>query len=893
MSTPIFLRRGLLALAIATTLLANGSLFAQEKDKAPVDRSKQLKAIMEQFLSATKANDKKKVTELTQAMKLPKPAEFFVAHFGTENARRLSDEYDRLSPNFDEQLPRLFASMLKRNRTNLNIQRHTTPNPKATGNQNNALKAMKTPIALYSVRFVEPGKRLGTHVYNFVHVGGAFRLAGAMRNIAPPPKPKPEGVPIAFPLKAKRVLFLGDSITHAGGFVAWIETQCRLQGVSPMPTFYNVGLSSETCSGQSEPAHPFPRPDVHERLDRVLKRIRPDVVVSCYGMNDGIYHPFSEKRFQIYQDGVNRVIKKVHAAGAKLVLMTPPPFDAVPLKKRKGALRPAGSKEFAYFGIYEHYDRDVISKFAKWIMQQKDRVEMVVDLHTPITKHLAEQRKQKPDYTLSPDGVHPNPLGHRILGDTVLLAWGMPSVTEPDPKLLGLIQQKTSVLHDSYLSAIGHKRPGVKKGLPTEEAEQKAAQLLKQAVPLIRKQRSPSSSQRPSTGGTIHQVHYPSLIQPGRLRIGVDFYLWIPDGVKTLRGVIVHQHGCGVGASRGGRTAADDLHWQALARKWNCALLGSMYEPRREINCRWWCDSRNGSNDRFLECLEHFAAASSHPELKTAPWCLWGHSGGGFWASLVQARHPERVVAIWFRSGTAFGYWTKGETVAPKLPRAAYGIPMIGNPGLKEKDDARFHTAWDGLRDMRAAYLKRGAVFFEFAPDPRTAHQCGDSRYMAIPFFDFWLEHRLPQIGQTGRPLRPAAPAVALWGEHMAGKLAEYIKTGAVSDTTPPPAPSGVQVKRLENGQVEVTWQAAADFESGIRAFVIERGGKRVGQVPEKPSNPFGRPLFQGMTYHDTPRPPLSAMRFVDKSASTGAVPKYSVRTINTVGLESKATSSR
>ena len=42
MSTPIFLRRGLLALAIATTLLANGSLFAQEKDKAPVDRSKQL-----------------------------------------------------------------------------------------------------------------------------------------------------------------------------------------------------------------------------------------------------------------------------------------------------------------------------------------------------------------------------------------------------------------------------------------------------------------------------------------------------------------------------------------------------------------------------------------------------------------------------------------------------------------------------------------------------------------------------------------------------------------------------------------------------------------------------------------------------------------------------------
>jgi lysophospholipase L1-like esterase/pimeloyl-ACP methyl ester carboxylesterase len=700
-------------------------------------------------------------------------------------------------------------------------------------------------------------------------------------------------VPISFPLKAKRVLFLGDSITHAGGYIAWIETQCRLQGVSPMPAFYNVGLSSETCSGQSEPAHPFPRPDVHERLDRALKRIEPDVVVACYGMNDGIYHPFSKKRFEIYQDGVNRLIKKVHATGAKLVLMTPPPFDAVPLKKRKGALRSAGSKQFAYFGIYEHYDRDVISRFAKWVMEQKDRVEMVVDLHTPITNHLAEQRKANPQYTLSPDGVHPNPLGHRILGDTVLLSWGMPAVTEPDPKLLRLIQQKTAVLHDAYLSDIGHNRPGVKKGLPVKEAEHKAAELLKQAAPLIKKQRTPGSSTRRSTAGTIYQVHYPATIQPGQLRIGADYYLWLPEKTKTLRGVIVHQHGCGVGASRGGRTAADDLHWQALARKWNCALLGSMYEPRREINCRWWCDSRNGSNDRFLEALDHFAQATDHAELKTVPWCLWGHSGGGFWASLVQARHPERIVAIWFRSGTAFGYWSKGETTPPKLPDAAYAIPMIGNPGLKEKDDPRFHTAWDGLTEMQAAYRDRGAAFFEFAPDPRTAHQCGDSRYMAIPFFDFWLEHRLPRNASKSQTLRPTQPAVSIWKTRMAGKLTEYIKTGAVSDSTPPPAPTAVQVKRLEDGPFEITWKAKADFESGIRAFVIERNGKPIGQLPEKPSNRFGRPLFQGMTYHDTPQPPLTDMRFIDRRAGIGETPTYSVRTINTVGLTSNPTSSR
>ncbi|MEO1982144.1 MAG: G-D-S-L family lipolytic protein, partial [Fuerstiella sp.] len=50
----------------------------------------------------------------------------------------------------------------------------------------------------------------------------------------------------SFPLKAKRILFLGDSITNSGYYVADIETQLRLQGVDPMPEIVNIGLPSET-----------------------------------------------------------------------------------------------------------------------------------------------------------------------------------------------------------------------------------------------------------------------------------------------------------------------------------------------------------------------------------------------------------------------------------------------------------------------------------------------------------------------------------------------------------------------------------------------------------------------------------------------------------------------
>ena len=61
--------------------------------------------------------------------------------------------------------------------------------------------------------------------------------------------------------------------------------------------------------------------------------------------------------------------------------------------------------------------------------------------------------------------------------------------------------------------------------------------------------------------------------------------------------------------------------------------------------------ARNGSGKTFLKAIGEFAAKSSHPELETVPWTLWGHSGGGSWVGGMQALHPERIVAIWFRSG--------------------------------------------------------------------------------------------------------------------------------------------------------------------------------------------------------------------------------------------------
>ena len=86
----------------------------------------------------------------------------------------------------------------------------------------------------------------------------------------------------------KRVVFLGDSITYGGGYVDILEAAFRSGSPERAVEFIDLGLPSETVSGLSEPGHAggqFPRPTVHERLNRVLAKAKPDVVVACYGMN--------------------------------------------------------------------------------------------------------------------------------------------------------------------------------------------------------------------------------------------------------------------------------------------------------------------------------------------------------------------------------------------------------------------------------------------------------------------------------------------------------------------------------------------------------------------------------------------------------------------------------
>jgi hypothetical protein len=407
-----------------------------------------------------------------------------------------------------------------------------------------------------------------------------------------------------------------------------------------------------------------------------------------------------------------------------------------------------------------------------------------------------------------------------------------------------------------------------------------------------------------------YRVRYAPSTKPGDLIFGVNYTIWIPKNVKTLRGVIVHQHGCGEGSCKSGLTGAYDLQWQALARKHDCALLAPAYEQPEKADCQMWCDPRNGSAAAFQKCLVDLGTKSSHPELGKVPWALWGHSGGGHWAGGMVLLHPDRIAAAWLRSGVPLlrADLKRAGIKAYSVPDAALKVPIMCNLGTREgvtvKGD-RFAGVWPANEVFFNEIRGKGGLI-SLAVDPLTSHECGNQRYLAIPWLDACLSARLPKaVGDSlqamptdkawlgpilGGQALPAAqftgdPRKAVWlpNPALAKAWMEYVKDTKVTDTTPPPAPTNV---RLQGNKL--AWEAEADLESGLARFLIERDGRFLTSVPERSKNPFGRPIFQGLQYSDTPPQPLAPMQFIDTTAETGKTHTYRVTAVNSMGLKSQ-----
>lgn len=260
---------------------------------------------------------------------------------------------------------------------------------------------------------------------------------------------------------AGRIVFLGDSITECGDYVADVE--CWLIAQGRQIEILNVGLSSETAtelSSEENAGHlkqfGFDRPFVGERLARVLAETRPDWLFACYGMNDAGALPRNEQGMKRFTDAMTGLREAVFNSGAtRVVICTPPVHDA------KGDI----TKQF--------YD-ETLGRFADWLISRRRDGWEVVDIHTPMRTALHEHRSRDPAFSFAPDGVHPDRAGHWLMAREILTQYfgaNLTAITCAEDllpahghEIRSLVRARMEVRFDAWMSLICHQRPGVAGG---------------------------------------------------------------------------------------------------------------------------------------------------------------------------------------------------------------------------------------------------------------------------------------------------------------------------------------------------------------------------------------------------------------------------------------------
>ena len=214
-------------------------------------------------------------------------------------------------------------------------------------------------------------------------------------------------MPMAHIAPGERIVFFGDSITHGGGYIFYIQMLEDLRYQGSGTVMMNAGISGDTAGGGCR------------RWDYEVLPMKPDRVFVMFGMNDvGItfyktMEPTEEeqKRRQNnltnYANNQKRLAEMILKEGKKLVLMTPTAYDQYGDVKadNKVAANEPGLATCA----------EIVRNLAK------EKNLGLVELYEPYTAQL----KAHPELHLcGQDRVHPQGVGHLLMAALILEATG-------------------------------------------------------------------------------------------------------------------------------------------------------------------------------------------------------------------------------------------------------------------------------------------------------------------------------------------------------------------------------------------------------------------------------------------------------------------------------------
>jgi lysophospholipase L1-like esterase len=181
------------------------------------------------------------------------------------------------------------------------------------------------------------------------------------------------------------IVFYGDSITEQNLYTAYLETFLLSRFPAKQLAVFNLGWGGDTASGGGK------------RFDRDVAPIEPTLVFVNFGMNDGGYKAYDEATVRNYLASQGALVERIRATGARQVLFTTSPVDDV-LRKDQG--------------VYN----ETLSRMARALAQlAADRGVPVIDLFHPMLDVQRGAKAKDPAFTMIPDTIHPDGVGHLVM----------------------------------------------------------------------------------------------------------------------------------------------------------------------------------------------------------------------------------------------------------------------------------------------------------------------------------------------------------------------------------------------------------------------------------------------------------------------------------------------
>src|ERR1043166_6223778 len=201
--------------------------------------------------------------------------------------------------------------------------------------------------------------------------------------------------------KGQRVAVVGDSITEQKLYSRYIELY--LTACLPELELHVVqlGWGGETAPGFAG------------RMHNDLLPWKPDVVTTCYGMNDGGYGPFKEEIGKRYHAAMADIVARLKKSGAVVVVGSPGAVDSK-------YFRNGGEPARVYNETLGRL-RDIARELATKEGQR------FVDVIAPMLSAMEKGKAALGEtYDVGgKDGVHPGPNGHLVMAFAFLKAMGL------------------------------------------------------------------------------------------------------------------------------------------------------------------------------------------------------------------------------------------------------------------------------------------------------------------------------------------------------------------------------------------------------------------------------------------------------------------------------------